>query len=102
MRYSHALLFALLVGLGVPQVSAHAAEPEPKATIDPAPFGKLLVMFNGRVTTFDHIARNAVFEISGLETWPDAQGNPQRCDKIQKTFKRTADEQGILKSFKGS
>ena len=46
----------------------------PAAGFDDKAFGRLPILFNGRVTDFDHFARNALTRISEQETWLDADG----------------------------
>jgi len=95
MRYFQAFLFVALIGLLAG--AGRATEPEPQASIDPAPFGKLPVMFNGRVINFDALARNILLEISGLETWPDLQGKPQAAVTLLLEL-MAGDPQVVLKS----
>jgi hypothetical protein len=50
-------------------VSVHAQ------TIDEKAFGKLPVLYNGRVTTIDHYAQNVLLRVAGATSLKDADGN---------------------------
>lgn len=50
---------------------------QPAMRFDEKAFGRLPILFNGRVTDFDHYARNALLRISGNETWLDTEGKTQ-------------------------
>ena len=58
-------------------VVSGADDPPAAAGFDDRAFGRLPVLFNGRVTDFDDVARNALLRISGRETWLDAAGKSQ-------------------------
>jgi hypothetical protein len=57
--------------------SADAPPPQRAERFDVAAFGRLPIQFNGRVTDFDHYARNVLLRISGRETWVDNDGKAQ-------------------------
>lgn len=50
---------------------------QPPARFDLRAFGRLPILFNGRVTDFNHYARNALLRVSGNETWLDTEGKTQ-------------------------
>jgi len=51
--------------------------PQLAARFDNKAFGQLPILFNGRVTDFDHYARNSLLRISGKDTWLDTEGKLQ-------------------------
>ena len=50
---------------------------EAEVRFDIQTFGRLPILLNGRVTNFDHYARNAMLRISDRETWQDKDGKSQ-------------------------
>ncbi len=74
------LLFALpaVLLLAIFPTSGWGDGPSQRAArFDDKAFGRLPIQFNGRVTDFDHYARNALLRLSGKETWLDAEGKSQ-------------------------
>ena len=72
------LVFALsgFLLLTVCQIAGRADDGTAEAEVrfDIQAFGRLPILFNGRVTNFDHYARNAMSRISDRETWQDNDG----------------------------
>ena len=74
------LLFVLLaLVLLICPASGRCADAPPQRAgrFDEKAFGRLPIQFNGRVTDFDHYARNALLRISGQQTWVDSEGQSQ-------------------------
>ena len=72
-----ALPAVLLLTVGQASSWGEDGPAQPAARFDLRAFGRLPILFNGRVTDFNHYARNALLRVSGNETWLDTEGKTQ-------------------------